>query len=113
MRLQKEYFEKIALGEKTVEARINDEKRQKLSVGDHIEFSLMTDETKKIRTIITNLHYFDTFKELASHCGLQALGFTQESVDEYATLMLNVYSKKEQREFGVVGIEITVLDTAQ
>jgi ASC-1-like (ASCH) protein len=38
MRLHPEPFERVKSGEKNVECRLNDEKRQQLSVGDTIVF---------------------------------------------------------------------------
>ena len=47
MKLQLNPFEKIQSGTKTIELRLNDEKRQLLSVGDKIEFSLVDNPEKK------------------------------------------------------------------
>jgi ASC-1-like (ASCH) protein len=40
MKLQPNPFEQIKNGSKTLELRLNDEKRQLIKVGDEIEFSL-------------------------------------------------------------------------
>lgn len=39
MNLFPEPFEMISSGQKTIELRLNDEKRQKIQIGDIIEFS--------------------------------------------------------------------------
>ena len=39
MKLNRDPFEKIKSGSKTIEMRLFDEKRQRISVGDFIEFS--------------------------------------------------------------------------
>ena len=38
MNLESSAFLKIANGNKTIELRLNDEKRQKINIGDQIEF---------------------------------------------------------------------------
>jgi len=49
MKLQPSPFEKIKNGSKTIEVRLNDEKRQLLKVGDEIQFSLATDYSQVIK----------------------------------------------------------------
>ena len=49
MKLNSKPFESIKSGSKTIELRLNDEKRQQVSVGDFIEFSLTDDPSKKIQ----------------------------------------------------------------
>ena len=47
MRLNKEPFEMIKSGMKTIELRLYDEKRKLLRIGDEIEFILATDERRR------------------------------------------------------------------
>ena len=56
-------FQKVKSGEKDIEVRLNDEKRQLIKIGDIIEFShIETGEILKVKVI--NLYKYDTFKEL-------------------------------------------------
>ena len=64
MKLKKEPFRKIKNGLKTIELRLNDEKRQKVQVGDYIEFSLIDDATQKLTVRVVALHHFPSFREL-------------------------------------------------
>jgi ASC-1-like (ASCH) protein len=64
LRLHKIPFEKILAGEKKVEVRLNDEKRQHIEVGDNIIFSLREDDNEKISKHVSELQYFDNFEEL-------------------------------------------------
>ncbi len=47
MKLQREPFNKVLSGEKIIESRLYDEKRQQVKVGDQIEFICADDLSKK------------------------------------------------------------------
>ena len=64
MKLQLSPFEMIKNGTKTIELRLYDEKRQKVQVGDFIEFTCLDDVIQKIQTRVTALHRYSTFAEL-------------------------------------------------
>jgi ASC-1-like (ASCH) protein len=107
MKLNNDPFEKIKSGEKTIELRLNDEKRQLLKVNDIIEFT-NRDTGEKLRTLIINLHYFDSFKELYNHFDKTMLGYSKNEEWSYMD-MEEYYSIEEQKKYGVVGIEIKKL----
>ncbi len=48
MKLLPAPFEKIESGQKTIEIRLFDEKRQELQIGDTIEFSKLPDLNEKL-----------------------------------------------------------------
>ena len=107
MRLHREPFYKIKNGTKTIELRLNDEKRRIIKVNDIIEFtSRVTGE--KIITKVIKLHYFSNFEELYKHFDKVSLGY---DLDEAACPedMSKYYSKEEQERYGVVGIEIKLV----
>ncbi len=64
MKLQRDPFEKIRQGKKTVELRLYDEKRQGVQMGDEIEFTDLTEPSRKLLTKVLRLHLFDSFEEL-------------------------------------------------
>lgn len=107
MNLYNEPFEMIKNGEKTIELRLFDEKRKKISVGDNIIFE--NNNTKETLTVkVINLYIFDSFKELYDSlpvykCGYR-IGETANSSD-----MDIYYSKEKQSKYGVVGIEIELI----
>ena len=63
MKLQLSPFEKIKSGSKTIELRLYDEKRQKVKIGDFIEFTCLDDATQKIQTKVTALHRYSSFSD--------------------------------------------------
>lgn len=66
MKLNRDPFEKIKSGSKTIEMRLFDEKRQRITIGDFIEFSSADNLPEKIQTRVTALHRFSGFEELYS-----------------------------------------------
>lgn len=108
MRLAAEPFEKIGREEKTIEIRLYDEKRKKIKVGDKIVFRLLSDESNVIITAVKALHRFNTFQELFSSDLFSKTGCGELSIDSATDFMYKFYSKEQEKEFGVLGIEICV-----
>lgn len=109
MKLSKEPFEQMASGAKTVEMRLDDEKRRLINTGDLIEFSLYDDPDKKIVTRVTALHRFGSFSKLYQAFPKEKLGY---SADDEASPqdMEQFYPQEEQEKCGVVGIELRLTD---
>lgn len=107
MHLDKEVFEKVKNGKKTVEMRLNDDKRRELKVGDTITFiSRKTDE--EIKCEVVNLLTFNNFEELYNKIPKEKLGYDEEDIASPADMNL-YYPADRQRKYGVVGIEIKLL----
>lgn len=106
MKLNPSPFSQIKAGTKTIEIRLNDEKRRLLNIGDELVFTLITDEAQSIKTEVVNLHVFKTFKELCE--SFPAIQYGSESSDEWE-LMYKYYSKEDEEKWGVLGIEVKVL----
>jgi ASC-1-like (ASCH) protein len=109
MKLNPAPFEMIKSGQKTIELRLYDEKRQLIKIGDEIIFTnTATEET--IHTQVLNLHRFDSFAELYESLLLLKCGYTSENVGRATPAdMEQYYSVDEQNKYGVLGIEIKVL----
>ena len=61
MNLQPQPFNMIRSGQKTFELRLYDEKRQKVHVGDEIEFSCLDGNEAPFVVRVTGLHLFENF----------------------------------------------------
>ena len=59
MKLNVKQFNLIKIGTKKIEARLFDDKRSKLKVGDNIVFTNLNDENEKIKVRVVNLHRFE------------------------------------------------------
>lgn len=106
MKLYSSSFEMIKSGEKTIELRLFDEKRQQIKVGDKIVFTNTT-AGETLNTTVVELHRFDSFEELYKSLPLLKCGYTPEDVDKAKPSdMEQYYSVEEQRKYGVVGIEL-------
>ncbi len=106
MKLHSAPFEMIKSGQKTIEFRLNDEKRQMLKIGDDILFTnTASGETLKRRVL--NLHYFNSFDELYKSLPLLKCGYTEQDVGSAKASDMEVYySLEELKKYGVVGIEL-------
>ena len=106
MKLHDSPFEKIQSGQKTIELRLFDEKRQKIKVGDVIEFT-NTSNGEKMRATVKKLHRFESFAQLYKALPLLQCGYTSEDIDTaQPSDMEQYYSAEEQEKYGVVGIEL-------
>jgi|GEM_PF-1160873 len=103
MKLQPNPFEKIKAGSKTIEIRLNDEKRQLVKVGDRIVFSLMTDPTQRIEVGVVDLYKHSSFSELFDAHPASDFGATDK-----ADLMgiRKYYSEEDEQKYGALGIRI-------
>ena len=111
MKLQDKPFTQIKQGSKTIELRLYDEKRKKLQIGDYIKFlNISTGET--LLTKVENIIFADTFKVLFSKINNNAaMGFTDDETESSIVSALGqYYSKEEQDKYGVIGIEIDIID---
>ena len=106
MKLHESPFDMIKSGQKTIELRLYDEKRQKLKAGDDIIFTNTVNEEKLCATI-KKLHLFANFEELYKTLPLLQCGYTVQDIDTaHPSDMQQYYSVEEQSKFGVVGIEL-------
>jgi len=111
MRLEEAPFEQIRSGKKTVELRLYDEKRRRLSVLDRIVFSKLPDEVDKITVVVDGIYRYASFEDLFYDIPPADCGFDEGVTPEQAALeMHRYYSEEDERRFGVVGIGIELKD---
>src|SRR5690349_1770445 len=107
MKLHPKPFSLIAAGKKTIEMRLLDEKRQQIKVGDTITFLKRPDLKEQIETNVIDLHRFHTFLELVNAFPMSKFGYPQaQDRTEFASGMGKYYSKQDEEQYGMVGIEI-------
>ena len=105
MKLQDVPFDRIASGEKTVELRLFDEKRQRIQVGDFIQFSRQAAPEEQIQVRVTALHRFDGFAALYAAIPPARLGYLPGETADPAD-MDAYYPKDAQAQHGVLAIEL-------
>ena len=108
MNLWDDSFQAIKEGWKTVEMRLNDEKRAAISVGDVIEFTNTTTQ-ENISCKVKNIYKYVDFHELYQNHNKLSIGYKE---DENANPddMLLYYTKEQIAKYGVVGIELDILN---
>ena len=80
-------------------------KRRKIKVNDYIEFTNL-DNNELLKVKVTNLYNYNTFKELIDNLDSSYLGYDKETLNE---LIYDIYSKEEENNYGVIGIEIKII----
>lgn len=109
MKLYDEPFEGIQSGRKTVEVRCNDEKRQKIQVGDTIVFSRYDDPADKLTTKVVELRSFDTFEELYCSFPMEVFGVSDQTVESMVQGVGEIYSQEQQTHWGALAITLELL----
>lgn len=110
MKLNNIPFNQIKNGSKTVEVRLNDEKRKQLRIGDIILFTNNTTNETLEKTIV-NLKVFDSFKELYNSYDSILLGARGYTEEQYCDCMNLIYSKEKEQLNKVLAIELDELDS--
>ena len=106
MTLNTRPFEMISSGRKTIELRLNDEKRQAIVIGDEIEFTNNSDGRKLI-VKVKNIYKFPNFEELYKDLPLEKCGYSKDELSQAKAADMEIYySKEKQEQYGVLGIEI-------
>ena len=108
--LHSDVFDIVKAGDKNVEARLYDDKRKQLKVGDTLIFLRRPLEEDKIVAKVTDLVRYKSFSELVEHYEMKRLyldGYTKEM---YLNEMSRFYAEEEQAVDGVLAICFEVLD---
>jgi len=104
MKLNNGPYVNIKNGTKTIELRLNDDKRQLLEIKDLIEFT-NKETLEQMLVEIQNLYHYPSFDELYKHFDKVSMGYKENDVADPKD-MEKYYSKEEQEKYGVLGIEI-------
>ncbi len=109
MYLNSEPFEMTKSGLKTIELRLNDDKRKKIKINDIIEFTDRENNSRKLLCRVINLYRFKNFEELYAQLPLLKCGYTRSNISEAKPSdMDEYYSQDKISEYGVVGIELEI-----
>ena len=110
MQLHEEPFQMVKEGTKTIELRLNDEKRRRIRVGDCITFLNRNNSAQDLTVRVVALHPFADFEELYANLPLEKCGYTEDTISAASARDMDVYyTIDEQKKYGAVGIEIEVI----
>lgn len=105
MNLVPSAFVKIADGRKTIELRLNDEKRKRINVGDTVVFNC-NENNDIITAKVKQLHKFADFKSLYNALPLDKCGYAESELHTaHHTDMEQYYSTEKIKKYGALGIE--------
>ena len=107
--LDEDIFEVVKYGTKTVEVRVNDEKRRKLKIGDKITFLKRPDDIEKMDAVIEDLVYYKDFFELVKDYTMDELYLKDYSKEDFINLLKRFYSDEEINKYGVVAIKFKII----
>lgn len=103
MRLHEEPFNLIKNNIKTVEYRLNDEKRREIEIGDIITFYKRPEEIETIKAEVIELRYYKDLLEMYTDTFNQYL-YKDYSTPQDAVEDTPYYSNEEINMFGCVAI---------
>ena len=110
LNLHPQPFEMIRSGHKTIELRLYDEKRSQIQVGDTLVFVHTEDVSRTLTARVTALHRFPDFAALYAALPLDKCGYLPEEIATASPEDMNIYySAERQAQYGVVGIEIALI----
>ena len=114
MNLNPQPFSMIADGTKTIELRLLDEKRSLISVGDTLIFTNTADNTRILTCKVKALHRFANFAELYRSLPLDKCGYLPNELATAAPEDMEAYySVEKQKLYGVIGIELELINLKQ
>ena len=105
--LATEPFNAITSGNKTIESRLYDEKRQKIQIGDQITFTNRDNSSQTATVKVIGLLRYATFHDLFSHNNPRKFG--GESVEWLENQINEFYSLHDQKQNGIIGIEFELM----
>ena len=106
LKLATEPFNAIISGNKTIESRLYDTKRQKIQIGDQIIFTNRDNSEQTVTTEVVGLLRYATFRDLFSHNNPRKFG--SDNVEWLENQISEFYSIEDQKIYGVIGIEFRV-----
>ncbi len=106
MKVDKQHYDNIFSGTKTVEMRLYDIKRQGIAVGDLISFACDSYPEENIVVTVVETKVFLDFKELVEHYTPIELGFEGEDRSYICGFMNGLYGMEKVNANKVVAIRI-------
>ena len=106
LKLATEPFNAIISGNKAIESRLYDTKRQKIQIGDRIIFTNRDNSEQTVTAEVVGLLRYATFRDLFSHNNPRKFG--GDNVEWLEDQISEFYSIEDQKIYGVIGIEFKV-----
>jgi ASC-1-like (ASCH) protein len=108
LNLNPDPFNSIKSGQKTIEMRLFDERRQLICAGDHIIFINTVQPNLLLEVLVINLYRYPSFYELYKHHDKASIGYLNGEVSDPKD-MEEYYTPENIKKYGVVGIEVKLI----
>jgi ASC-1-like (ASCH) protein len=105
---QEPYFTYLKNGQKTIEGRIRKGKYAEIKVGDHIMVN-NTEETEVVKTEVIDTRNYHSIKEMLEKEEIKKLLPDAETVDEGIKIYSKFYNLDQEKEYGLVAIEVKLI----
>jgi len=102
--IQSKYYGYIKNGTKRIELRLYDEKRQKIKIGDIIEFH--QDGGQEFQAKVLGLLRYGAFEHLLNDFDTSVLADATMTKQELLDVLGKFYTPEKQKEYGVIGFRI-------
>lgn len=102
-------FHSMKSGRKTVEVRLNDEKRRKLKIGDTIVFTKVPDSNEILTAEIIELRHYRTFREMYESIPAKEFDTVGDPIDEMVEQTYEVYSLEQEQKWGTLAITVRII----
>jgi len=99
MRLFEQPFNLIKQGKKVIEIRLNDEKRQKVNIGDVIIFSKLPECKESIKVKVEGLLHYKSFEKLYRDIPFTLFGREDKTMEYMLKGTFEIYTKKAEEKF--------------
>lgn len=105
LNVQEPYRSLILSGEKTIEGRLNKGKFAAIQVG-----SILVIEPEKIEFEVIGKKVYKTFEEMIEGSGIENVIPDKDNLIDAVNVYYKFYTKEQEKEHGVVAIQIKKLD---
>ena len=110
MKLQAEYYNFILNGTKRIEIRLNDEKRQKIKIGDSIKFLKEPELKESFNAKVINLIKYKNFHDMFKDFDISVLADKNMTKEKLLNVLEKFYTKEKQETYGVLAIVIDLIE---
>lgn len=100
------YYDYILNGTKRIEIRLNDEKRQRIKIGDSIKFLKEPELKDSFIVKVIDLYKYNSFKEMFKNFDISILADKNMTKEDLINDLEEFYTKEKQDKYGVLGIKI-------
>lgn len=108
MKLNDTPFEATKAGLKTIEVRLNDERRKDIVIGDKLEFHRIS-SNEKLKVSVLSVRFYKTLKELTQKEDIVKTGGIYKDQKDWMDSVSGYYSQENQNRHGLLAIEIKLL----